>query len=458
VVTLSIVSLGCARNEVDSEELAAQFATAGFDLIDQPDQAEVVVVNTCGFIEAAKAESIDEILSAAGQRPDGSKPVVIAAGCLADRYGDQLASSLPEADAVIGFDGYPDIAATVRQVLAGVHPPARPPVDRRRQLPLFPVVRPGPAPVLPAWIPSQRHRLTGGPMAPLKIASGCDRTCAFCAIPVFRGAFRSRPAADIVAEATWLATQGVKEVFLVSENTTSYGKDLSRGTLEALLSDLATVDGIERIRLSYLQPAELRQPLIDAIATTPKVAGYFDLPFQHASAPVLKRMRRYGDAQSFLDLLGRIRLAIPDAGIRTNVIVGFPGETQDDVDILVQFLGEAGLDAVGVFPYSDEEGTRAAALDGHLDEEEMRARARDVSEFADTVTAMRAHDRLGDEVSVLIESSDHLVSAGRAGQQGPEDGMTYVRGESLPADRLQPGEIVTGKVVDSHGVDWYIDL
>ena len=458
MVTLSIVSLGCARNEVDSEELAAQFATAGFDLIDQPDQAEVVVVNTCGFIEAAKAESIDEILSAAGGRADGSQPVVIAAGCLADRYGDQLASSLPEADAVIGFDGYPDIAATVRQVLAGVHPPAKPPVDRRRLLPMTPVARPGDGPATPAWIPSQRHRLAAGPMAPLKIASGCDRTCAFCAIPVFRGAFQSRPAGDILAEAAWLATQGVKEVFLVSENTTSYGKDLSRGALEALLGDLAGVAGIERIRLSYLQPAEVRQPLIDAIAATPKVVPYFDLPFQHASAPVLKRMRRYGDAQSFLDLLGRIRLAVPGAGIRSNVIVGFPGETPDDVDTLVQFLGEAGLDAVGVFPYSDEEGTRAAGLDGHLDEQEIRSRARDVSEFADTVTAMKAHDRIGDTVSVMIESTGNGVSAGRAGQQGPEDGITYVRGENVPVQRLCPGEIVTGEVVDSHGVDWYIDL
>ena len=453
---LHIVGLGCARNDVDAEELAARFAGAGFDLVDEPERAAVVVVNTCGFIEAAKAESIDEILSAAQLKADGTVRTVIATGCLAERYGADLAASLPEADAVIGFDGYDAIADTVRQVMAGRTVTAHRPVDRRRALPLAPAQRqPAGEGKMPAWLPAQRHRLGDSPMAPLKIASGCDRRCAFCAIPSFRGALVSRPVADITREAAWLASQGVKELFLVSENTTSYGKDLDRAdTLELLLAKLSAIDGIEWIRLSYLQPAEVRPSLVDAIAATPKVVPYFDLPFQHAAGPLLRRMRRFGDAESFLDLLATVRRAVPAAGIRSNVIVGFPGETEADVDTLRQFLGDAGLDAVGVFPYSDEDGTEAATLDGHLDADEIRDRTADVVALADTLMAVRAEERIGEVVSVLIESGDDAADAGRAGQQGPEDGRTTVA--RAGSARRRPGDIVTGTITATDGVDWLV--
>jgi len=454
---VSIVSLGCARNEVDSEELAATFASEGFDLLPASAEADVVVVNTCGFIEAAKSESIDEILSASGATRSGKKPVVVAAGCMAQRYGQELAASLPEADAVIGFDGYDSIADTVRRILAGGSVPAHEPGDRRRLLPLTPVDRPT-AQATPPWATTQRRRLTSAPSAPLKIASGCDRRCAFCAIPSFRGSFRSRLPQDIRSEALWLASQSVKELFLVSENTTSYGKDLPDTDLETVLSDLSRIDHIEWIRLSYLQPAELKPSVIHAIASTRKVVPYFDLPFQHASATVLRRMRRFGDAQSFLDLLERVRTEAPDAGIRTNVIVGFPGETEEDVDLLKQFLGEARLDAVGVFPYSDEEGTEGASLDRHLDEAEISARASDVASFADTVTSMRAEERVGEEVAVLIESVEEDQFVGRSEQQGPEDARSYIQGVSAATSRLKVGQIVEGTVVDTVGVDWYIGL
>ncbi len=455
---LHIVSLGCARNEVDAEELAARFSAAGFVLVPEPGQAEVVVVNTCGFIEAAKAESIDEILNAATPGESGRRPVVVATGCLAERYGRELADWLPEADAVIGFDGYDQIAATMRRVMDGDRVASHQPGDRRRLLPVTPVRRTtslDPAKLGP-WLPGQRTRLDTSASAALKIASGCDRRCAFCAIPAFRGSLVSRPPADIVAEARWLVGQGVREVFLVSENTTSYGKDLGlSGGLEGLLGDLSGVDGLDWIRLSYLQPAEVKPSLIEAIATTAKVVPYLDLPFQHAAAPVLRRMRRFGDADAFLALLAQVRQALPEAGVRSNVIVGFPGETEADVEVLTNFLGEAGLDAVGVFGYSDEEGTEAAGLDGHLDPATIQARVDHLASWADTVTALRAGERVGQRVEVLVEPGGADECAGRAAQQGPEDGRTTL----LPIvgrDWPLPGQMVRGRIDHTEGVDWWL--
>ena len=457
MTTLHIVSLGCARNEVDSEEMAARFSSAGFDLVDESDQAEVVVVNTCGFIEAAKAESIEEIIEAAQLKDAGTVRTVVAAGCMAERYGRELADALTEADAVIGFDGYEDIATTVRSLMAGGHVDAPEPRDRRLLIPVSPVDRIDPA-IIPPWVPSRRTRLSGSPMAPLKIASGCDRKCAFCAIPSFRGSFQSRLPSDIIREASWLVNQQVRELFLVSENTTSYGKDLGgAGQLESLLARLDQIDDVGWIRLSYLQPAEVRPSLIEAVASTGHVVEYFDLPFQHASAPVLRRMRRFGDADSFLGLLGRIRDVVPEAGIRTNMIVGFPGETEEDVEILMQFLGEARLDAVGVFPYSDEEGTEGAELDGHLDEDEILARTSDVSAYADAVTSARAEERIGETVEVLIESHEEGAMVGRARQQGPEDGRTSIRVSDQ--DRLVGvGDVAVGRIIGTDGVDWFVSL
>ena len=300
---VAVVTLGCARNEVDSEELAGRLASAGFSLVDEPEASDVVVVNTCGFIEPAKRESLDVLMSAGGSTPDGSRRRVVAVGCMAERYGEQLAAELPEADAVLGFDAYPGIADRLRDVLAGGDVPSHVPRDRRTLLPLAPVERaatpihvPGHAPgggreePMPGhgWI---RRRISAGPVASLKIASGCDRRCAFCAIPSFRGALVSRPAAEVVAEARWLAAGGVREVVLVSENSTSYGKDRADPrAVQGLLADLAEVPGIDRIRVSYLQPAEIRPGLIEAMVANPAVADHFDLSFQHASARVASPM------------------------------------------------------------------------------------------------------------------------------------------------------------------------
>jgi MiaB/RimO family radical SAM methylthiotransferase len=321
-----------------------------------------------------------------------------------------------------------------------------------------------PAPImLPADLPAGlapatgprviRRRLDGRPWAPLKLASGCDRRCSFCAIPAFRGAFLSRRPGEILTEARWLAERDVKELFLVSENSTSYGKDLGDlRLLETLLPELAAVDGIDRVRVSYLQPAELRPGLVDALTSTDGVAPYFDLSFQHASKTVLRRMRRFGGTEDFLALLERIRHRSPLAGVRSNVIVGFPGETEDDVAELATFLEAARLDVVGVFGYSDEDGTEAAGLSGKLPEHEVAARVAHLSSLVEELTAQRAEERIGETVRVLVEGVDEDdpdVLTGRAAHQGPEvDGMIL-----LPGVRAAVGEWVDAVVTDTVGVD-----
>ncbi|MEP7020253.1 MAG: 30S ribosomal protein S12 methylthiotransferase RimO [Pseudonocardiales bacterium] len=449
--SVSLVTLGCARNEVDSEELAGRLGAGGWTLTDG-DDADVVVINTCGFIDSAKKDSIDTVLAAA----DTGKKVV-AVGCLAERYGAELAESLSEADAVLGFDSYADIAARLDDVAAGRPITPHTPRDRRTLLPVAPALRPAAVAEVAvpghAWLPSgiTRTRLDDSPVAYLKLASGCDRRCTFCAIPTFRGSFVSRPPAEVLAEAQWLAATGARELVLVSENSTSYGKDLGDlRALEKLLPGLAAVDGIDRIRVSYLQPAELRPSLLEALASTPGVAPYFDLSFQHASAPVLRRMKRFGSTESFLDLLARVRGFVPDAGARSNVIVGFPGETEDDVVELERFLTEARLDVVGVFGYSDEDGTDAAGIDAKLAAEVIAARVERVTALAEELMSQRAEDRVGTRVDVLVEQiGDELV--GRADHQGPDvDGTTRLVG---PAEEIQRGQFVPAFVLDAEGVD-----
>jgi len=454
---VALVTLGCARNDVDSEELAGRLTADGWTLVAGGEPADAVVVNTCGFVESAKKDSIDTVLAAAD-----SAAKVVAVGCLAERYGADLAASLPEADAVLGFDHYPQLGARLDDVVAGRPVPSHVPADRRLLLPLTPAERsasarpvPGhgvgdlPDGVAPPSGPRVlRRRLDGGPVAPLKLASGCDRRCAFCAIPSFRGAFVSRPPAEVLAEARWLAGHGVRELVLVSENSTSYGKDLGDlRLLETLLPELAAVDGVDRVRVAYLQPAELRPGLIRVIAQTPGVAPYFDLSFQHASEPLLRRMRRFGSRERFVALLEQVRVLCPEAGARSNVIVGFPGETEQDVQELERFLVEARLDAVGVFGYSDEDGTEAASYDGKLDHDTICERVERVSALAEELTTQRAEERIGATIAVLVETTD---GEGRAAHQAPEvDGTTALSG----LRELRVGDLVPARVVDSTGVD-----
>ncbi|MDO5676626.1 MAG: 30S ribosomal protein S12 methylthiotransferase RimO [Propionibacteriaceae bacterium] len=451
--SVHIASLGCARNDVDSEELAARLEQGGFVLVDDAESAETVVVNTCGFVAQAKKDSIDTLLAAADLKEGGSVRSVVAVGCMAERYGVELARELPEADAVLGFDAYVDIADRLRGILDGEQAISHVPRDRRKLLPLAPTARPAAAPDIAVpghvWLPGARRRLDGGPTASLKIASGCDRRCAFCAIPSFRGSYLSRPLDELEAEARWLVQEGVKEVFLVSENTSSYGKDLGADVrLEQLLDRLSAIDGLEWIRVSYLQPAEIRPGFIETMLAIPKVLPYFDLSFQHAARPVLRRMRRFGDPDSFLDLIGRIRAAAPTAGIRSNVIAGFPGETEEDVETLRQFIIDAGLDVLGVFGYSDEEGTEGATLPGHLPEDVIEERRAMLADVAVDVAEARAADRIGEHVVVLVEGADDGEVYGRAEHQAPEtDGAVTLDGEA------PVGSFVRARVVDTTGID-----
>jgi ribosomal protein S12 methylthiotransferase RimO len=443
--TVSLVTLGCARNQVDSDELAARLDASGWRLAEPGAEADVVVVNTCGFIEAAKKESIDTVLAASGQ---GAK--VVAVGCMAERYGRELADALPEADAVLSFDDYPEIGARIEDVLTGRAHPAHTPRDRRTLLPITPVQRPAAVTVpLPGHGPASgprplRYRLGGGPVAPLKLASGCDRRCTFCAIPSFRGAFVSRPPAEILAEAEWLAGHGVRELVLVSENSTSYGKDLGDlQALEKLLPRLTAV--VDRVRVNYLQPAELRPSLLEAIAGTPGVAPYFDLSFQHASGSVLRRMRRFGDRERFLRLLDGVRAVAPDAGVRSNFIAGFPGETDAEFAEVKRFLEEARLDVAGVFGYSDEDGTEAADLPGKVPADVLARRVEELSLLAEESGSRRAEERVGSVVEVLVGPAGH----GWAAHQGPEvDGIVTFTGTPPAA-----GELVRAEVVGTDGVD-----
>jgi ribosomal protein S12 methylthiotransferase RimO len=465
--TVALVTLGCARNEVDSEELAGRLAAAGWEVVDDAETADAVLVNTCGFVDVAKKDSIDAILAASDVARDRSVPgTVVAVGCLAERYGRDLADELPEADAVLGFDDYPDIADRLRRIVQGERPVAHTPSDRRHLLPISPVDRPAVAAVVPGhgdvvgspspapgWQPPVlRRRLDGSPVAPVKLASGCDRRCAFCAIPSFRGSFVSRPAADVLAEIGWLAGQGVREIVLVSENSTSYGKDLGDlRALEALIPQIDALGAVARVRVAYLQPAEVRPGLLTAIARTPVVAPYYDLSFQHASAVVLRRMRRFGGTAEFVDLVQQIRHLDPAAGIRSNVIVGFPGETEADVDELCAFLEEARLDAVGVFGYSDEDGTEAATLPDKVPQDVVDARVERVTALAEEVMAQRAEDRIGERVLVLVEElGDDGTAWGRSAHQGPDDGGTRLEPVD---DGVRVGDLVEAVVVSTEGVD-----
>jgi ribosomal protein S12 methylthiotransferase RimO len=451
--TVALVTLGCARNETDSEELAGRLAADGWQLVSDPALAEIAVINTCGFIESAKKDSVDALIQAHSLKGNGVTKAVVAVGCMAERYGNELATAMPEADAILSFDDYKDISARLTTIIDGGKITTHIPRDRRTLLPIAPAERADkkaanistPSPIGRML----RKRLDNAPIAPLKIASGCDRRCSFCAIPYFRGSFISRRPTEIIDEAKWLADTGVSELYLVSENTTSYGKDLGDLKLmEKILPDLAKIDGIERIRLSYLQPAEVRPSLLQAMVSVEKVVPYFDLSFQHANGELLRSMRRFGDGEKFLHLITQIRALNPAAGIRSNFIVGFPGETDAHFMDLIEFLSQAQLDAIGVFGYSDEDKTEGQTLSNKVAPELITERVNELSTLVDELITQRAEARIGEKVRVLIE--DEAEQEGRADHQGPDvDGSTFVKSRS----KYRVGEYVDAVVSEAVGVD-----
>jgi ribosomal protein S12 methylthiotransferase len=425
VRSVAIVTLGCGRNEVDSEHAAGLLAASGFTVVDDPERADAVVVNTCAFIESAKTESIETVLDAAELKTRGAAKTVLVMGCMAERYTKELRAELPEADAVVPFADY----ARLPELLSA-RPRGRAPATESSLVPpgrrALPMVFPPPAGAAFAPRPAPR-----GPVALVKLAEGCDRDCSFCAIPSFRGRFRSRRPTEILDEIAWLAGQGVSEIGLVAENSTSYGKDLGgREALVRLLRDLATIDGLRRVRLNYLQPDEITPGLLEEMAANPVVCSYFDLSLQHASLPVLRRMRRGGSRQAFLQLVARIRALDPDAAFRSNFIVGFPGERAADVRELEEFLEEARLDWVAFFAYSPEDGTAALALDGGVPAGTARARVERLEELQDRLMAEIQAGWVGRRLEVLVERVEPGGAIeGRSFREGIDsDGIVRIDG------------------------------
>lgn len=452
--TVALVTLGCARNETDSEELAGRLAADGWQLVTNPADAEIAVINTCGFIESAKKDSIDALIQAHSLKANGVTKAVVAVGCMAERYGTELAQEMSETDAILSFDDYKDISERLNTIIEGGKIKTHVPKDRRTLLPIAPVDRAASRDLAKGKEVNPigtvlRKRLDNAPIAPLKIASGCDRRCSFCAIPYFRGSFISRKPAEIIEEAKWLADNGVTELYLVSENTTSFGKDFGDlKMMEKMLPELSKIDAIKRIRLSYLQPAEVRPTLLQAMISVDKVVPYFDLSFQHANGDLLRSMRRFGDGEKFLHLISQIRALSPTAGIRSNFIVGFPGESDAAFMDLIEFLSEAQLDAIGVFGYSDEDKTEAETLPNKVAPELIAERVSELSTLVDELITQRSEMRIGEKISVLIE--DEGEQEGRAEHQGPDvDGSTFVKSRN----KYRVGDYVDAVVSDVAGVD-----
>lgn len=418
-----VETLGCPKNAVDSDKVVGSLLDDGLEPAATAAEADLVVVNTCAFVQEARQESIDVTLALDDARKPGSRLVVT--GCLAERAGDELAAALPEVDAVVGFAGEGSLA----------------PVEF--------VTRPtGVRDLLELPRPARQ-----APWAYLKIAEGCDRSCAFCAIPSFRGKQRSRTPGSIEAEARSLVESGVREIVLVAQDIAWYGRDVGEpGSLEPLLRRLDTLSehGLERLRMLYLYPSEVRDPLVSTVLELDTTVPYFDLSLQHASAPLMRRMKRWGSGDRFLDLLHRIRSDEPEAAFRSSFIVGHPGETETDHDALLAFLSEARLDWAGFFPYSEEEGTGSAGQDGVVETALVQSRLRECSELQDPLTTAAREALVGRAVCVLVDSvAPDGTGVGRTHREAPEiDGVVALAGTGLVA-----GDLVDVRVTGTLGPD-----
>src|SRR3954454_15044019 len=414
-----VETLGCPKNAVDSDKVVATLLADGLVPADTPGDADLVVVNTCAFIEAARQESIDTALALSDvKRPDAR---LVVTGCMAERYGDELATALPEADAVVGFA---DEGALVDVVLRG-----RKPTGVRDLLEL-----PRPAP--------------SAPWAYVKVAEGCDRACAFCAIPSFRGAQRSRAPESIEAEVASLVGAGAAEIVLVAQDLAWYGRDVGEpGALAPLLRrlDHLAVDGLQRVRLLYLYPSEVKDPLVATMLELPTVVPYFDLSLQHAAPGLLRRMKRWGSGDKFLEIVGGIRAQQPDAVFRSSFIVGFPGETEADHEALLSFLSEVELDWAGFFPFSREDGTAAATMEATVEDSLMHERLRECDEVQEPITAAARAALVGETIEVLVDGpGDDGELVGRTYREAPEiDGVVRLIGDDMYA---RPGAIVRARV------------
>jgi ribosomal protein S12 methylthiotransferase len=454
---IGLVSLGCPKNLVDSEVMLGLAQDAGHELTQDPSAADVLVVNTCAFIDSAKKESIDTILEMAQHKQDGACKRLVVTGCLAERYRDELRKEIPEIDAVLGTGEVPQIVHAIGGARTNGGAPltffrAGAPASVSAAAPA--VVRAAPDYIYDADTP--RLLATPKHYAYVKIAEGCDYKCAFCIIPKLRGEYRSRPADSIVEEARRLAARGVKELLLISQDTTFYGIDRKeRGALARLLRALNEVPGLEWIRLLYLYPTTIDDETLAAMAECEKVCKYIDLPLQHAADAVLKRMKRPGTRRTYDALLHRIRERVPGVSFRTTFIVGFPGETEADVDALCDFIGAHPFDHVGVFTYSHEEGTSAHQLPDDVPGPVKAARRKRVMGLQRRLVKRRQKARLGERVLVMIDgpSAEHaLVLRGRLATQAPDiDAMVYLT--DCDPSAYAPGDLVQVELVGARGYD-----
>ena len=454
---IGFVSLGCPKNLVDGEVMLGLAREAGHEITSAAGDAEVIVVNTCAFIDNAKQESIDAILEMAQQKRDGSCRRLVVTGCLAERYREDLKKEIPEIDALLGTGELAGIVETLSPAGGGRTGETRPLTFHKKSIAHRPSSidhRPSPTYLYDADTP--RLITTPKHFAYVKVAEGCDYTCAFCIIPTLRGQYRSRTADSIVREARSLAGRGVKELLLISQDTTFYGIDRGeRGELARLLRRLNGVDGLEWIRLLYLYPTTITDDVLDAMAECEKVCRYVDLPLQHASADVLKRMRRPGNRRTYDALLSRIRTRVPGVTLRTTFIVGFPGETDADFKELESFVDETRFDHIGVFTYSHEEGTRAFAVADDVTAATKRSRRNRLMQRQRRIVEKAQAARVGTDVRVLIDgpSAEHeLVLQGRLEGQAPDiDPVVYLT-DCDPAE-FAAGDLISARVVGAQGYD-----
>ena len=427
MASVGMISLGCEKNRVDAEMMMARLQKAGYELVDDASCADVAIVNTCGFIEAAKKESIGEILELGKQKAAGQIKAIVVTGCMAERYQQEIRKELPEADAVCGIGADADIVEVVNRTLRGEHPELFP---EKTLLPLC----------------GERVHSTPLYSSYIKIAEGCDNRCSYCAIPLIRGPYRSRPMESILEEAKALAESGTKELIVIAQDTTRYGRDLyKKWMLPELLHELGTVDGVEWIRLLYCYPDFMTEELMDTIAQEPKIVKYVDLPLQHCSGPVLRAMRRFGDREKLTALIGKMRERIPGLVLRTTVIAGFPGETEEDFAELCDFIKEIRFERLGCFAYSQEEDTPAAEMENQIEEEEKRRRAGRVMETQMGIMQDWGEAQVGRVFDVLTEGFDEETQCwfGRSYADAPEiDGRVYFTAADAPV----PGQFVRVRI------------
>lgn len=429
---IGMISLGCPKNQVDGEILLSKLSDAGFEIVNTIEQSDLMIVNTCGFIDDAKEEAIETILEVAQYKEAGIISAIVVTGCLAERYQDEILREMPEVDAVVGIGANENIVKICQKALCGI------------STSIFPDK---------CYLPLDDDRMLSTPShwAYLKIAEGCDNKCAYCAIPAIRGPFRSRTIESIVAEGEKLVQKGVKEIILVAQDTTKYGYDLyGEYRLDDLLMELVKIDGIEWIRLFYCYPQRITDSLIEVIKTQDKICNYIDIPLQHANHDVLKNMNRTGDAQSYIELLSKMRREIPDISFRTTFMVGFPGETEEQFEDLCNFVSEVKFDKMGCFTFSPEEDTPAYDMDCQIDEDVKQRRQEVLMNLQYSVTQQCNQNKIGKIYKVIVDEANDGTYIGRSYLDSPEidSGIIFTSKEQIPI-----GSFVNVKIISFDGYD-----